>query len=489
MTSLKQQVIRAGNNAGVQGLVKKLFNVELTPVQAEMVEAIAFEQDRRIIFNTYTQFGKTMVVGIGLAFLILRYNDRELHIGSLGPTFGDAEGPRKEMLEKGLNCELFADMIDTSRGNDPEDLKTSASKDLLTFNDGDIKFEVMSASSGSSGKGEGLMGEGVDILVMDESNRIPHTVWMDSADRLLNEYDATLVEMGNPKHQNNQFFEHWQNSKFRKFHVGEKKLHEYSDAYVPDNLTTASGIEEGRHQEKFFDEKAENVGGRDTVRFSWKYKSVFPDQVEGGLISKAWIREAQDKQFDLENPEVKYSIDVADEGDDLIVLTRLEYEDGKYRLTDQWSKKHSNDTRRTAEWANNLVKEKGDKGGVKHFIVDYTGIGAGVWSSLKDLGYNTVKFKAGENPTAEGDKYLNKKARNYFKIRDILQDGDLELVSGFENRDKSMPENKLVYQLGHMKREPARRDKDKVLDPDDKSPDFSDSLMMAVYEPNTGFVL
>jgi hypothetical protein len=214
---------------------------------------------------------------------------------------------------------------------------------------------------------------------------------------------------------------------------------------------------------------------------------VFPDEVEGGLINSQWLREAQDRSFDLEGASVRYGLDVADMGEDLIVLTRIEKQDGQLRLTDQWSRRHSSDTGVTADWAAQHIRERPEAADA--VVVDYTGIGGGVWTSLKDKGFPAVKFKAGESPNAEGDKYVNKKARNYFKIRDVLQDGDLEICNGFRNRDIGMPDNKLLYELGHVRREPGRRGKDKVVDPDEGSPDFADSLMMAVYDDRRGFVI
>jgi len=478
-----KQTVKASD---VKAMCKGFFDVDLYPTQEKVVQDIGLNLERRIILNTYTQYGKTISIGVGLALRILG-SDESLDIGLLGPTKSDARNVRDSMLEYGLNSELFRQLIDTSAGGDPDDLLKSASKDVLTFDDGRVRVECMSASSGSSGKGSGLMGQGVDILVMDESNRVPHSVWQDSADRLLNQYDSVLIEAGNPRHQGNQFFEHFTESEFKKYHVGEKSLREYDDAVLPDNLHTASGLEENRHGKRFFDEKASNVGGRSSVRFTWKYKSVFPDEVEGGLINSQWLREAQDRSFSLEDASVRYGLDVADMGEDLIVLTRIEKQDGRLRLTDQWSRRHSSDTEVTADWAAQHIRESADS--VDSVVVDYTGIGGGVWSSLNQKGFPAVKFKAGESPNAEADKYVNKKARNYFKIRDILQDGDLEICDGFRNRDLSMPDNKLLYELGHVRREPGRRGKDKVVDPDGGSPDFADSLMMAVYDDKRGFVI
>lgn len=484
---VEEPVKYAVMNEDVKSLCKAEFDVDLYPIQEKIIKDIVFEKERRILLNTYTQFGKTFTVGLAFALKIRLSEMLEgFNLGLLGPAKADARGIRDPMIENGLKSDKFREMIDTSKGSSPDDLQKSSSKDKLTFNDGDIKVECMSASSGGSGKGEGLMGEGVDYLVMDESNRISHSNWQDNIDRMLNEFDVMLIEMGNPKHQENQFYEHWNSSKFKKYHVGEYSLDHY-DTVKPSNLVTASGVEMGRHPKKFFDEKADNVNGRDSVRYAWKYKSIFPDQIEDGLINKAWVREAQDKKFDLEDPNVIYGIDVAGEGKDLIVLTRLEQEGAKYVLTDQWSRQYSNDERVTVRWATGFIDE--DPETVDRFVVDGVGIGSGVHSRLLDEGFNAVKFKAGEKPRSEEEDYENKKARNFFILRQTLMDGDLEFRDGWQNHDLDMPENKLVYELGHMKREPGRRNTDRVVDPNNKSPDFADSLMMCFFEGSKAFVM
>ncbi|MFB6215941.1 MAG: hypothetical protein ABEJ72_03100, partial [Candidatus Aenigmatarchaeota archaeon] len=122
----------------VHTLCKTLFDIELYPTQEKIVRDIAFQKERRIILNCYTQYGKTLAIGVGIALHILLHNDQKIDIGLLGPAKSDARGIRDDMLEYGLNCPEFVDLIDTSKGGDPEDMLQSASKDLVTFADGDI---------------------------------------------------------------------------------------------------------------------------------------------------------------------------------------------------------------------------------------------------------------------------------------------------------------------------------------------------------------
>jgi len=112
-----------------------------------------------------------------------------------------------------------------------------------------------------------------------------------------------------------------------------------------------------------------------------------------------------------------------------------------------------------------------------------------MWSKLNEMGYEVAKFKAGENPIDEEDRFQNKKARNYFKLRDFLQDGDIAFSDNWQNTDLAMPNNRLVHELTHIRTERRAKDKVRIVDPDSGSPDFSDSLMMSVYSPNTGWVM
>jgi hypothetical protein len=122
---------------------------------------------------------------------------------------------------------------------------------------------------------------------------------------------------------------------------------------------------------------------------------------------------------------------------------------------------------------------------VDRFVVDAVGIGAGVHSKLKELGFDPVKFKAGEKPVDEEDRFQNKKARNFFKLRDVLQENDLQICDNFQHGRG----NKLVHELTHIKTERRARDKVKIVDPDSGSPDFADSLMMSFYSGGEFFIL
>jgi len=462
-TEIKQLAQKLVEQKDVQRLCQLYFNVDLYPIQDEVVREIAFQENNRILLNTYTQWGKSFSIGTGIALFILLNGDNleNFEIDIIGPTMSDAENVRDDMLEAGLNSSKFADMIDTSRGSDPEDLMKSASKSEITLLDGSIKIKCLSASSGSSGKGSGLMGSGADIIILDESNRVDESTWSENIARMLNTEDAMLIEAGNPFHKDNQFYRHWNDDRFSTFHVDDEK-----------------GVETGRHSQAFFDEKASEVGGKDSLEYKVLYRSEFPDQVDDALIAHSWLERAESNDFSFEEPEIIYGADIAGEGDDKVVVTRVEKENGRYRLTDQWGKAKSSDTGELAKWMQRKIPEKSEE--VDRFVVDAVGIGAGVHSKLQELGFNAVKFKAGEKPTAEQDRFQNKKARNFFKLRNVLQENDLELCESYTNTRG----NELVHELTHIRTERRARDKIKIVDPDSGSPDYADSLMMCMYSGN-----
>lgn len=470
---MKQEYLSLADKAvqekDVGFLCKTLFDVELYPTQEKIVRNIAFEENNRIILNCYTRYGKTFAAGIGVAlYLILNRGELDnFRIGILGPTDSDAARVRKEFLKAGINSSVFVEMLDTSRGNDAEDLVKSSNKSELTFDEGNIELYTLSAQSGRSGDGSGVMGDGVDLLVMDESNRISHEFWKSAGNRLLETESAVLVEMGNPKHKDNQFYRHWTDESFAKYHVGEQK-----------------GISEGRHTCAWFDDKAsEYPQGRQSIDYKILYKSQFPDQIENSLIKHSWLEKARNMKVpSFSNPDIVYSLDVADEGNDFSVLTRKISKYDLHVVTDQWVLKDSDDPKKTARWADRKVYD--DQSDVKSFVVDYVGIGAGTWSWLNDQGYPAKKFKAGEKPVSDADRFLNKKARCYFKIHDYLLEEELFFRDGFSHARN----NRLVHELTHLETDRNTRDKVKIVDPDSGSPDFADSLMMSFYTGKSFFV-
>ena len=113
-------------------------------------------------------------------------------------------------------------------------------------------------------------------------------------------------------------------------------------------------------------------------------------------------------------------------------------------------------------------------------IVDTIGVGVGVVSRLKEV-IRTENLKTRVIPAHFGeqaikkDKYLNKKAENYFRLKSLMED---DLI-------KILDLKKLRRDLSLMKFELSSNGKIKVIDPE-KSPDYSDALVFFVWKGNKG---
>ena len=151
-------------------------------------------------------------------------------------------------------------------------------------------------------------------------------------------------------------------------------------------------------------------------------------------------------------------------GVDLSVLTKVSIIGDDFRVDsiNSWGK---TDTMKTTGKIVTLIDKK------DIINVDSTGVGKGVYDRLEELEYNAVEIKGGRSPSNKRtkDRFMNLKAENYWNLRDLFEKGNI-----------SIPKHKtLIDQLNKMKYEITSSGKIKIIDPDDKSPDFSDSLCLA----------
>jgi hypothetical protein len=104
--------------------------------------------------------------------------------------------------------------------------------------------------------------------------------------------------------------------------------------------------------------------------------------------------------------------------------------------------------------------------------VDSIGIGAGVYSRLTELGHKTTSIRVGEAPedTYNSKRFMNLKSQRWWHVREL-----------FEKNLISIPNNqKLISQLSQMRYEFTTLSKIKIKDPEGKSPDYADSLMLTL---------
>jgi hypothetical protein len=82
--------------------------------------------------------------------------------------------------------------------------------------------------------------------------------------------------------------------------------------------------------------------------------------------------------------------------------------------------------------------------------------------------------KLGKLPTSSKKRFINKKAEQYFRLRELLEEGRIDIPD----------DPRLRSELLKMKWDFTISEKIKIIDPEDKSPDFSDALVFFVWKAN-----
>lgn len=425
-------------NKDVGNLCKALFDAEIRdkPGQKEIVKNIAFKQNKRLCITAFTRYGKTYAVALGTALYLFLRKDKV--VNEIAPVQKQSKKFRQYLIEFVLECDPLREMLDVNASG-IERIKKEVSKKRVTFRDGN---EINILTAGGSNEAQSLMGSGGDLIIEDESCDISADIYRKRISRMLGDNpDSVLVEIGNPWHKDNHFYEHWKSERFKNIQVSWKQ-----------------GLKEDRITKEFIEEKKEEL--TDT-EFQVLYKSEFPDSVEQGLIKHSWIEEAKDREFNFENDEKIIGVDVAERGNDKTVMTTTYQEANRVRVTNQdsWG---NLETMQTSDKIDNSLK------GYEYLNVDAIGVGSGVASRLKQKGFDVYSVKVSER--SDSDRFLNKKSEYYWKLRNLFEDGRISLGDNISN--------KLETELTQIRYEINSSGKIKIIDPD-KSPDFADSLMLA----------
>jgi len=451
----KEGLFRLIKERKIAELCKKIFPgvpsaQNMTPMQEEIIKAIVYNDDKRLCINAMTRYGKTQCVALATAIYILYRRNKKIAL--IGPTRDQTEIIRNYLAELIVRCDFLAKLCDIDRGNDINRLQRESSRKRLTFKNG-CEIRTLSAH----GEAEGLMGFGADVVIKDESALIGKEANAKIM-RMLGDdpENAILIELSNPWTKDNMYYEHYISGRFKTIHVGWE-----------------IALDEGRVTQTFVDEMKEELT---PIEFCVLYESNFPDEGEDSLFRFDDINKAIDKNFDDGGVKV-ISCDPADKGLDRTVLMWGYEKDGKYKVKDIYSEPIS-DNMNIANRIINWVETKG----ANIINIDCIGIGVGVVSRVKEVlrGKNIqinachfgeapeqISTKLGQLPTSTKKRFVNKKAEQYFRLKELFID---EMVDIPDDR-------KLKKELMLMQWDKTLSEKIKIVDPEDKSPDFADALV------------
>jgi len=165
-----------------------------------------------------------------------------------------------------------------------------------------------------------------------------------------------------------------------------------------------------------------------------------------------------------DNKNIFMGCDIAEHGKDFSVATIVEFKEGNFKII-KISSWHKSDTMVTTGKIIELIKEYN----VDKIYVDAIGVGKGVFDRLKEQKFKAIGVKVGMSATVDKNRFLNKKSQFYWNLRNLFENGNISILN----------HRILIKELSLMKYEITSGGKIKIIDPEGKSPDFADALILA----------
>lgn len=341
-------------------------------------------------------------------------------------------------------------------------LEKELSKTRITFTN---HSEIMVLSAHGKGKGaERVLGEGGDLIIVDESPVIEDEVFNMFIRRMLGDSpDSVLVQIGNPI-KINHFYEDWHDEDYLNIHIGWEEC-----------------VKQGRFTQKYVDEQARKLGGWDSPAFRIMYCAEFVEEALDTLIPMKDIDLAVDRELKMGSKSwFDLGVDVARFGVDLTVLTDVEKdvtEKKELLLAVREIRHYAKQPTTNTTGCIIAMHKKGDPRGedseerYETIKVDDLGLGGGVTDQLEEQKYPVEKFVSSERAN-DDTLFENRKSEAAWQLRLMFLEGRI-----------SIPEHsQLIDQLKRITYEFTSKGRIKIIDPKEKSPDFFDSLMMAAEE-------
>jgi len=438
-----------GQNPDVSAIIRTLFGINLTPTQEKIVRVIAFGEHKRVCISCFTRFGKSRSAALGVSlYLLLNVNKRVVVVCPQESQTGILQAYISEAF---VSCPLLASLLEVGEESVAERLRAETSKRRITLKNG-CEVKTLSAHGDSNR----VMGHGANLLLKDEVALINSEAEA-RIFRMLGDSakDSAVVELSNPWNKSCSFYTHWRSGDYLTIHANWQ-----------------TGIKEGRITREFVDEARREL--EDTpLMFKILYESEFPDEAVDSLINFSLIEQAEQRKFVMDEAS-KYILsgDIADQGDDKTVLVYgAEYED-QYQVLEIQSFEKLESMAIAAR-----IVAFSEKHRIDEIHIDSIGLGVGLLSRLKELfpKKRVIGCHFGERAN-DPQKYFNKKAQNYFRLRQLFVDGRI-----------TIPHHPLLKKdLLAMRWELTSDGKMRIVDPDRGSPDFADAMCFFVWHSPRG---
>lgn len=408
-------------NRDVYSMVLYEFGVKLTPTQCNIIKEVLFNPKKRFLINGFTRFGKSFTLGHLVGLYILINKNKKVKI--VAPQLSQCKPIMKSFVSAMMSSKTLITLLPIT-GTRKDKIGKSVSQNSYMFNNG-CSVEIL----GVQGDGSGAMGEGADLLIVDELSLIEPKTFRERVFRLLgdNSENSIFVGLFNPWSDSSIAYELWENPNYYNFHI-------------PYTI----GLKEGRITLEFIDEQKELLT---PTEFLVLYESKFPKEVIDTIVTKEEFRAAfstnrlKDCRLVKKHlfTEIEVGVDVARFGQDSTTI----YLRHGWKVID-FFKLDGKDTVEVAANVWKMIEYYHNQGYSIRINVDDTGVGGGVTDNLKrdlsELGIKVVPINNGSK-AHNSNAYFNKTAELWFFIANNIDKIDIckkaesiELLNDFTKR-------------------------------------------------------
>jgi len=408
----------------------------LTSYQARFIAKVLIREQTKYAMKAATRSGKSEAVSI--ATLLLASSNANERIIIISPLYKQSA----EFFDR-IKSHLFSNPALLRRVNKQ---KSFTKEEVNWFNGSRIKIL-------SSHNAEGLQGFGATVLILDEAASIDDTTYKTRIMRMImaGRGEPPILIMLSTPHNRNFFFDVWKDEEFEKITVNWQDAVREGQMRLKDVMFTKARISD--------------------AQFKVWYEAEFPSEEQDAIYKWVWIEKAIESTVQIEGKWwYQIGVDVAYSNDFTVITVVKMFEAEDFiEVVDIIHKKGTD----MMEIAGMVVEEvkKLDVSKVKAIKVDEIGMGRGVVDRLKELNYDVIGFNA--STKSPDEKFANFKSYAVWQVRKYFEDGKMKMIN-----------NKyLVDELIKMRYRLTSTAKLKVEDPEDKSPDFHDSLVIAISSP------
>lgn len=305
------------------------------------------------------------------------------------------------------------------------------------------------------------------LVVLDEGSGIPE--WLANAcETLITNETSRLLIIGNPDNPISYFAKAFKpGSGFNQITIRASDTPAFTGEHVSEELAS-------RLTSKIWVHERKRRWGEGSPMYMSKVEAEFPTITDDTVFTPGMISQC------ITNDRSRHAIrgllghlgfDVARLGADESVV--YSNRSGYIRQIARWAK---TDTMETVGRYRRLVDN--EPGQSPPTVVDATGLGAGVYDRLRELGYQVAPFNGGEqahNPL----KYRNRRAEAYWHARQMMEEGLIDLEELDEDLQAELMEVHFQTDSGgriqiEKKEDIAQRLK--------RSPDRADAFVMSLQD-------